>query len=194
VQMTSSGSALILIGKLLQPTPLLTISGPFPGISNRPRPYVRDNGPPALMTGEFRWGVRSGRREYGPQSQTSNFSYRPEAIHPENVSGRLESSLRLRRSWRYRAAGPRIVDSQIENTVEGRAGSERLRLINIIHSGNRQSMLDVLIIGPQIVIAQYRVFPRGGCIVTGLHRAHPHVLPHRIRSLRPTGGHRAFDP
>src|ERR1700730_15026397 len=51
VQMTSSGSALILTGMLLQPTPRLTMSGPLSGISNRPRAWVRDSGPPALMIG-----------------------------------------------------------------------------------------------------------------------------------------------
>src|SRR6266404_295933 len=36
VQITSSGSALILIGRLLQPMPRLTIRGPFPLTSNLP--------------------------------------------------------------------------------------------------------------------------------------------------------------
>jgi hypothetical protein len=36
VQTTSSGSALTRSGKALQPTPLLTMSGPWPSNSNRP--------------------------------------------------------------------------------------------------------------------------------------------------------------
>jgi hypothetical protein len=42
VNMTSSGSALIRSGRLLQPMPRLTNSGPVPGSSNRPREWDRD--------------------------------------------------------------------------------------------------------------------------------------------------------
>lgn len=50
-QKISSGSELILTGMLLHPTPRLTIIGPFPGTSNRPRECERDNGPPAPTSG-----------------------------------------------------------------------------------------------------------------------------------------------